>query len=71
MRVRGEAKSAERIELRRKGAGKKELKPLRLERPRHVMVGVGRVDRSSTVRQLAKSPAGEMVTWMEQRAIGG
>ena len=50
------------------GAGKKELRPLRLERPHRVAAGVGRAAKSSTVRQLVMSPAGGTRTWMERRA---
>ncbi len=39
MRARGEAKSSARIALQREGVGKKELKPLRLDRLWHVAVG--------------------------------
>jgi hypothetical protein len=68
MRARGEAKSAARIALQRIGAGKKEKRPSRLAMPLLSTGGVGRGAKYLTVRQLAMSPAGGMVTWMEQGA---
>jgi hypothetical protein len=65
MRVREEAESAARIALQRKGAGKKELRPSRLERPWRVVAEVGRAAKLLIVRQLVMSPEGGMVTWME------
>jgi hypothetical protein len=54
--------------IAKKGGRKKELRPLRLDRPRRVAVRVRRAAKSSTVRQLVMSLAGGTVTWMEQRA---
>ncbi len=64
---KGEAESAARIALQRKEARKMELKPLRLLMQWCVAGGVGRAAKLSSVRQLAMSPAGGMVTWMEHR----
>ncbi len=47
----GEAKSTARIALQRKGAGKKELRPSRLERLWRVAVEVRRADKLLILRQ--------------------
>jgi hypothetical protein len=57
-----------RIALQRKGAEKREPRPSRLAIPLPSTGGVGRVAKLSADRQLATSPAGGTVTWMEQRA---
>jgi hypothetical protein len=62
---KGGAESAVRIALRRKGAGKKELKPSRLVMLLPSTGGVVRAAKFSTLRQLAMSPAGGTVTWIE------
>ncbi len=68
-RPRGEVESSARIALQRMGAGKKELRLLRLDRPWRVAVGVGRAAKSSTIRQLVMSRARGTVTWMGR--LGG
>jgi hypothetical protein len=67
IRARGERKSAVMISLQRKGAGKKLLRALRLMMP-VASSGVGRADRSSTVRPALMSSMAGMISWMESSA---
>ncbi len=65
-RARGEDESAKRITLRRKGAGKKLLRPLKLMSPS--AAGVARAASASTVRQALMSVIEGTIAWTDWRA---